>query len=263
MGLFDWLTGTRNSDQGSSSTSTQDSTIEKEGSKVAQSSKASETGLVESGVTSQLDADVQEQLKALITSLTTTGGNSDFSNLESLVGLLTDRASTADQFSAEQIAPIIENARRTGLDEIKRNQTELARRSGSSLQTHGNLVANEGVADLESQLAAAAGQLALQGRASGTQELGTALSGEAALQELISKSQVQNVGSVGSLAQILKGAQVDTSIERQQTTGEISDLLELVRELAEGQTTTVNTGQQSGSQSGTLFDLLSTGIFRS
>lgn len=138
-----------------------------------------------------------------------------------LTNLLLQRAQAADAaFSAE---PIIAEARRRGTNEIERAATMLAQQAGSAQNSFVQLMAQQSQADLESQLAALAQQLNLQGRQAATSEIAGALSAPAA--------------SITPLVQLLKGAETvgDTStvVNSQQRL----DTLQMLRELVTNLTT--------------------------
>ena len=162
-----------------------------------------------------LDVDVQEGIKGLLSSLLQEDGAGDLS------GLLTSRAKEADV--AFDPSAIVSEARRVGEEAVGQAGQRLAQGAGSSLNTLVQQFTLDEQAQVSSQIAALAQQLGITGRQAATAEITGAKTGI--------------TQDATALAGILKGAKQTTtqSQTQQQTATQLVDAL----------TSLFETGQQS------------------
>jgi len=274
MGLFDDFFGA-DSDQdqvtaGTQKTDTQTKQAQVEAGKTLQTNEQQTTQeLAQTGTTRLLDPESEAALKQIFLQLSETlqagEGNilpeevkAGSNQLLELSTFLTDRAKATEGLVAEQSGAILGEARRQGENALESNQTRLAEGAGSNLNSIVQASGAQGRADLESQLAALAGDLAIRGRQLGSQDLTTAFgasaegvrtSADVALAG--SRSGVENLGSI---ATILKGVTTEQDLS-QLVTGEVSEqseinqLLEALSELTtRSDVATTGTATGSGTQ---------------
>lgn len=173
--------------------------------------------------TTLLAPEVQQLLTGFLTNFAggLDGGNViDPAIMQAITGNLTaatgvrDRAVNAQGAIDANIENIIAESRRAGTQQMLQNNNKIATQAGSSFNTFSQLAANQGVADLESKLAGAAGQLGLAGRELATNEIIAGLTaadtaaGRAVAAQTGGGESAANV--LASISQILKGATAQT-----------------------------------------------------
>ncbi len=219
----------------------------------------------------QLDAETQSILQSLVGTLNeglTAGGgtilspevtgavsgNLDFSNL------LAQRAGETEGVIRDDTEGIITEARRQGENALELQGTALARGAGSNLNSIVQAINAQGRSDLETQLGGLRGQLGIQARQAGSQDLATALG--ALVESARSGADIEIAGQtagtqqIAQLAEILRGA-TQTTTGAVQATGratqdeQITQLLEALRSsVEETDTTSRLTGTTDVKQTG-------------
>lgn len=193
-----------------------------------------------------LDAETEQILQGIIGSIAASGGIEGGAASVAEEGataageaidfarFLTDRSTMTSDFVAENISPIISEARRVGEDELGRLVTQAGTAAGSNLNSFVTGIAAEGRADLESQLAALAANLTIQGRELESRDVAAASS---TLQNAAAGAQLpqaQGVGQVAQLANILRGAVSETSgVSTTEAESESEQLMTALREVLE------------------------------
>ena len=174
---------------------------------------------------------------------------------------LANRALGADQTSADAIAAIVEASRAAGERTLTRATTTAAQQAGSAFNSFVQELGSRGAADLETQLAGLQGQLGLQARQAGTQELLGAI-------EAFGRTAETDTRQVASLVDALKGA-VTSAVEvgdasqvarteEQQTINTLQEILRALQESAntESVTTVDAQGSTTTRQPSTILDFL-------
>lgn len=242
-----------------------------------ESSATTQQDTTQQQVTTQLDPETQAILQNLIQGLSGTlggGGGSivDPSVLEKsgenldFASFLQTRAGETEGILGGNTEAIISEARRTGENALELQGTQLAAGAGSNLNSIVQAAQAQGRGDLESQLAALRGQLGIQARQAGSQDLATAFgaSNEAARAgaDIDIAGKTAGTSQLATLVQALTGATTTTvgessaaGVTTEQET--LEQLLASLRESSEraGQTSKTGrttTGVASGSDS--LFD---------
>lgn len=180
--------------------------------------------------------------------LEASAGNIDFSNF------LSSRAMETEGVLGGSTEAIIAEARRQGENALEIQGTQLAMGAGSNLNSIVQAAQAQGQSDLATQLAALQGQLGIQARQVGSQDLATAFGArsEAARggADISIAGQTAGVQSIAQLVAALTGATTETTgqISAVGTTEEQSQLEALVSSLQELVETsdTVSTTQQTG-----------------
>lgn len=238
------------------------------------------TATTRNELTTQLDPATQQLLQGLIQQLggVVAGGQEDptaqaINTLQqSFAGQFADRAAGADTALAGSINDIINAARQQGLQDVTRQNNQIAQRAGSSFNTLVQDVAQENLLNLDTQLAGLAGQLALGARESGTQEF---LGANEALRRATESSRLgasSGIADLATLVNSLKGATQQSALvgdvqqtgrqETQETINSVQQVIELLQRLQEGTSITRGTESGESTDSSTIFDLLDSGLFR-
>lgn len=277
MGLFDSIFGSKK-------TSTQDTT-QKQVSSGTRTLEAEETQIQESErtgistteqdttqqqVTTQLDPETQAILQNLIQGLAgplaEEGTILDPSILQAIpenldfASFLRDRATGTEGVLNAGTDAIVAEAQRTGENAIERRGTQLAMGAGSNLNSIVQAANAQGSADLATQLAALRGQLGIQARQAGSQDLATAFgaSNEAARAgaDISIAGQTAGTQQLAQLVQALTGA-TTTTVGETRATGttteqeQITQLMEALRSSTEVSDQVTNiTGSVSATERG-------------
>ena len=198
-----------------------------------------------------LDDETQALLSGIIQELggafDATGG--DFSaQLGGIADILTTRAGEAEGAIEEQTSAIIAEARQRAESELGQNITSLAQATGSSQNSLVALLAGQGRADLETQLAGLAAELNIQGRQLATGELESA----AGVLQAGATAEGGEVGQIAALTELLRGATaVQTGVtETAQISKEQESFNQLIEELQKISSLTLTKGQTSGTSFG-------------
>lgn len=210
--------------------------IDRQKTEREEATKATVEEQTEQERTTLLDPETQALLRNLVRAV---GGATPSGEASSeLAAGIAGRATGADEFFSAQIAPILAEARRRGTEEVTRLFTELSQTGGSSLDTLVRSGTAKAVGDLESQLAATGGQLAIESREAGTRELQTAL-------QALTGAGTEQTSNLVRLIEQLRGATAETE---RVTTGRETETLQALNTLNEI-VTSLTTGR-SKSESG-------------
>ena len=190
-----------------------------------------------------------------------TGAAGDIASARDLSAFMKTRAIGGD--NTADIAAIIEAARAQGTEDIGRANTQFATQAGSGLNTVVEKLKQEGLTDLNVQLAGLEGQLNFEADKLQSQDLVSAL---ASLTEVGKTGQAigsDTIKSITQIAEILKGSEGTVSIatEEQQTTNEVQAIIEAMQALTEGTTVSTTAGTGETSETSTILDWLSLPFF--
>ncbi len=287
--VLDFFTGTENTDSSQAiNTVTQQDTAKTtlSGGTTAQTQqRGAVTGEEQATTTArdetvtQLDPETQALLQNLIQQLGgDIGGSGDpTADLidvlqQSFAGDFATRAGDSGDATAGSIEDVISAARASGEEQIGLQNRQIAERTGSSFNTLVQDLTQENRQDFETQLAGVSGQLSLAARESGTQEF---LGASEALRRATESSRLGASSGVADLATLinsLKGATQTSALtgdvlqtglqETQETTNSLQSVIEAIQELQSGKSVTVGSQTGETSESGTIFDLFNTNLFR-
>lgn len=204
-----------------------------------------------------LDPQTEQILQGLISGLAGAGGGAGGLSQEGIAAQgesiefardLTDRAAGTGAFVAEQIDPILAEARRQGEDALGRQITQVGNQAGSNLNSFVQLAAAEGRADLESSLAALNADIVLQGRELESRDLSVAAQALQTAGVAAQAPEQQNISNIAQLSNILRGATSEQAVSgTQQTTSEAETVAEALRSvLEEFNTRSVTEGKTTG-----------------
>ena len=287
--VLDFFTGTENTETSQNiNTTTQQDTAKTtlSGGTTAQTQeRGTVTGEEQTTATSrdetvtQLDPETQALLQNLIQQLGgDIGGDDQSADLinqlqQSFAGDFATRAGDSGDATSSLIQDVINAARQSGEEQIGLQNRQIAERTGSSFNTLVQDITQQNTQDFETQLAGVSGQLSLAARESGTQEF---LGASEALRRATESSRLGASSGVADLATLinsLKGATQTSALtgdvlqtglqETQETTNSLQSVIEAIQELQTGKSVTVGSQTGEGSESGTIFDLFNTNLFRS
>jgi hypothetical protein len=268
-GLLDFITGS-DSDTKQSVSTTKNENVSTSSIKGSVGASGKKTGSVTAGETSSaasqdtvtrlLSEIATGQLEGLLTGLISgKTGSDNTANLETISNLLTSRVEGGDQSTEESIRAIVDRARTTGTRALNSQITGVATNIGSSMNTITKQLAAQGSADLEGSLANAEGQLRLQAREAGTNELINSL-------KAIGDTQSSGVKDIAAIADVLKGAVGTATVsgeseqavksESQTTEQLMQQVTEILEALSSGNTYQSSSGSSETNQSGSLLDVL-------
>ncbi len=272
MGLFDSLFGSKQKSQQSTildetTSGARDVTsVETQETQQRQTSTGETTqDTTQQQTVTQLDPETQRILQNLIQQLSgdfagaggtildpsilgATGENLDFASF------LANRAGETEGVIGANTEAIITEARRQGENALELQGTQLAAGAGSNLNSIVQAANAQGRSDLETQLAGLAGQLGIQARQAGSQDLATAFGArsEAARggADIQIAGQTAGVQSISQLVAALTGATTETTgaTSAVGTTAEQTELEQLVAAIQDITETT--SGTRSATQSG-------------
>ena len=267
--IVDFFTGTSTVGESKTVSTTKDENVAqtKLGSKTAVGSK--ESGKVGSTLQtiSLLDEQTGITLRDLLERIAIsdeaagTGAAADIASARDLSAFMKSRAIGGD--NTADIAAIIEAARTQGTKDIGRANTQFAAQAGSGLNTVVEKLRQEGLTDLNVQLAGLEGQLNFEADKLQSQDLVSAL---ASLTEVGKTGQAigsDTIKSITQIAEILKGSEgtISVATEEQQTTNEVQAIIEAMQALTEGTTVSTTAGTGETSETSTILDWLSLPFF--
>jgi len=257
MDIFDWLTGSENS-QDTSSKIVKDESVESTQLKNQIGGVSKQTGSVADVLQTerQLGAKTETTLTDFLNQLVGGAGVKDTSAVD-LAKIAGTRAKGADASIQAMIDSIIAAARSEGELDLGRRETAAARGAGSSLNSIVQQLGIEGRGDLETKLAGLAGQLGLQGRAAGTTEFASAGEGLRKSIEGLSTGVGAEASGIADIADILKGGTktLTSSTEQQTTEQQVNQLVEALSQLTKGSTVQTTDGSTSQTSSGSILDI--------
>ncbi len=153
-------------------------------------------------------------------------------SLLDLSNFLVERAKGTEGLIAGETGAILGEARRQGENALESNQTRLASSAGSNLNSIVQAAGAQGRADLESQLAALSGDLAIRGRQLGSQDLATAFGASAegvrTSADVSLAGQGTGADTIAKLGQLLRGSTTEVT-GAVGTTGKVSEDSEINR----------------------------------
>lgn len=237
MGFFDFLTGGDSTETKMQQTTKSDVV----GKTTTASDATSNREQDQSATVSLLSDDVRLALEKLTLEMLggADGVDATGKKANEVSDFIFNRAKTAEQSLLEKNAAILSEARRIGTRDVLSNTTQAAQGAGGSTGNSFVMqVANQGVSDLESQIAALDSQLSTNAREVMTKELALALQGL----ETSGKSSVSGTTALAQIAEVLKGSQqVSTAALAETTTSQdktIQDIQQTINELIKGKSTT-------------------------
>lgn len=249
FGFLDFLFDQGGSEQKQKTKTTTDKTVDV----TTQQQGSTSTEQASQSTTELLSGDVQDLLTNVLETIATAGGadKTTQQQLSDISQQLFDRALGAQEAVDLRSEAIITQARRQGTKQLERLITDLSQQAGGSAKSNTFVAsaAGEGIADLETNLAALESQLGLQGRQLQTEEF------KVAIESLLggSRAGATDAGAIANIANVLRGATSTTTAtttqEQQTQEEEIRNLIEHVDSLMKG---TASTESEAG-----VFDLIS------
>jgi len=219
--------------QGSASQQQLSNTLQQQqasGSQQQQQTGAQKATQTTSLLNDQTINDITNLISGLATGVTVAG-----TNTQALLTSITDKALNSGQDFQAISDAIVKNAEIQGQQKLDLQGNLLAQQAGSSLNSFVQGSQAQGQADLQTQLASLAGQLALQNRQLTTQDLTAAIGGNA-----------NAATPVAQLASVLKGGQATTTSDVSNVQTVLQDFLNTQQ--AQGQQASAGQTQQSQTQ---------------
>jgi len=286
MGLLDTLFGSSSSQKQKSKSTTEQEQVSEVRSEQDQSTLSTQTGLETTDATqkqavtqSLLGEKETAALSKILLQLSGTSGtgggtldpeiSGGISNLSELAALLNEDAGAIQADELSQIEAIVNEARRTGLNQIESNLTTTGEAAGSNLNSIIQAANAQGESDLVTQLAALESELTLgiSGRAFDRKTAAFGAGAEAlktgANVDLASKQ--TGIANIAQIADILKGASSETLTDQisSQQVGSEEQLEEVIKQLiaateqTAGKSSSTTKGKTSGGTSGSILNPIS------
>lgn len=233
-------------DEGGSETkSEQTRNVDSSTTKKAKRTTTADTQAESTSTTQLLSEDAQAALEGLMLDLAgkQSAGDTGADRIRQIGEFLFSRAQGAEDDLNSSVDAIVGEARRSGTKEIERLQTDLAQQAGGSTGNSFVMGATaEGMAQLESQLAALESELEFSARSQATQEFVNSINALSTGEQ----SEAASSNAVAQIAQVLRGATQTTQQESSQQTQEQmifnETIKQIIEEITKGTTTTEEEG---------------------